>query len=967
MKLFQNLFSAKWKSKNPDTRKQAILRLNIDENQAIFDEIANNDETSEMRLLAVKRLTSFDRLTHIAKHNTDAKARDLANKILNQILAGHSDATISLDEDTRLEKIQHCNDQKTLEYVALNANSAAIREAAINLVTRESLLGDLAIKDDNREIRKAVTNRISQKSTLERVLKAIKNKDKQISKIIKDKLEAITSAEEKPKQLLARQKSLCLSMEGLGNKGLWERDKTQFDLIISQWKGLESTSSDLKKRFDDAKEEFIKNYNSYLERNEERLIQEAAFLPIKNKKQDLLERLNALLTGPETSSINSLIESHTNLSNEWRNLETLPEDIEADFQKQFADLNSTIRKKIADHERKSKAKSSINRMLKKLDQLIKHPAKSNKNLLSKLESELNNLKIDQEDLLSERAKITAMLEQAKLKLANATEKANKLMDDTVNLVNKVNLEIDSGEINSANQLLKKVQSNIKAIDNLGHKKISELKSASQNCSNRLFELNKWRSWANTPQKERLIAEVEVLIDSDLDPKEIAFLVSQARKNWQKLGPSEKENSQELWEKFNKACEAAYEPCKAVFADEARIRDENLDIRNKFLTDLEKFVENQQWESANWNKIENLFYQSRKEWNNLGIVDKNKRKALNARFNKAHNTLKNQLHAVWQKNLIAKKEIVAQALDAISLEDLDEAINLAKKLQSDWKKIGKVQRSDERELWGLFRSHCDKIFARRDEVREQQKVTDSEVTDNKKALVEKIESLCQTPATNISEVEPEIYRTKKEIDALPSSSPSVDKEIRTKIDQSLHILEIKKEASGRINQVSTLHDLKNKIELLQSIEELVENKKSVNWEESKQKFCALKPLAESHWDEMISERFSQLESGEDIEAMQQKANQNLPLIQNATIQLEIIADIDTPKASAPDRLKVQAERLSNKLQNHEDESQWEAFIQNEANWLLTGPLPAEQLSEFRQRHIAIIEALKKQYSEELHNY
>ena len=98
-----------------------------------------------------------------------------------------------------------------------------------------------------------MANKITQKSTLERVYRTTKTKDKTISRIVKEKLDRINAAEQEPLKLLEQQKSICLNLESLGNKGLWERDKKQFDSICQQWTILETKASDeIKKRFENA-------------------------------------------------------------------------------------------------------------------------------------------------------------------------------------------------------------------------------------------------------------------------------------------------------------------------------------------------------------------------------------------------------------------------------------------------------------------------------------------------------------------------------------------------------------------------------------------------------------------------------------------------------------------------------------------------------------------------------------------
>ncbi|MDH3325106.1 MAG: DUF349 domain-containing protein [Gammaproteobacteria bacterium] len=972
MKLFQNLFTPKWKNKNSDTRKQALIQLSHDDNQAIFSEVVNNDTVSELRLLAVKRINSLDELVNIATHNSDDNVRDLAYRLSSQILAGISDSKRKeiINESSRIEKIRLIEDQKSLEFIAEKGDTSAIRLAAISKVSRESLLGDLAINDEDPQIRQHVAEKLHQKSTLDRVLKAIKNKDKHISKIIKTKLEQIIADEQRPKLVLAKQKALSLSMEQLGKKGLWERDKTQFDHLMEQWKELANDNQlDLQARFDTATTQFQENYNNYLERNEARLKQEAALLPIKQAKQSLIDQLKQLLLSLSSADSNAteLSQQLHTLDHDWHSIEKLPDDIEQDFGNQFQDVIKSIKNGIKRLQSAAQAGTSLQALHDQITQLLKQRNKLKQNKITGFDQKLNAIQTDDPTLLQLKTDIKDLIKTAESIVERNESKSNELFVLTENLLATMDNHISNGEIKSANDSQKIILANIKQLDKLGHNNLNKLKAQSSEISSKLFELNKWRSWANTPQKERLINEIEALIDSDTAPKEVAFLVSKARKEWQQLGPSEPDSSQELWERFSKACDTAYEPCKAVFDDEAKIREDNYTKRVTFLDDLETFIDNANWDKVDWSKVENLHQQSRIEWQNLGLVDKNKRKTINSRFNNAQDKLRAHLISEWSKNQKLKEDIVEKSRALIEHEDLNTAIHSAKNLQAQWKNIGRVQHQVERKLWAELRDSCDKIFARRDSAKQQKQADDKELILQKETLCMQLETLCNAPAIQIADNREAIFQIKKTVSALPSSNENLDKEIKARISQALHIFEIKQDASSRINQINSLSVLKSKIELVQELEKSVETNAAIDWDVATSQYSLLGNVADDHWNTIIDRRFNTLRDEMDSTRLSELANSNLSIIRTSTIQLEIIAEIDTPESNSSERLKIQTQRLNDKLNNHTDENQWDAFINTETNWLLTGPLPATELQSYKDRHAAVINELKTQYSEELENY
>jgi len=973
MKIFQNLFSPKWKSKNSETRKNALIALAIEENQTIFETIVSSDDVSDIRLLALKRISRVEQIEHIAENNSDQKTRELANKLLHEFLAGtsHSSVIKAITEQERIDKISLCNEQICIEFVAQNGASSEIRAIAIAKVSREALLGDLVIKEANRNIRLTIAEKITQKSTLERVLKAIKNKDKQISKVIKTKLDDIIAAELRPKQLLDKQKSLCLSMEQIGKKGLWERDKIQFDQLTTQWAKLANSDVlDLQNRFTNASQIFSKNYKDYLARNAERLQQEAALQPLREEKESLLKQLTQLLSlvsEQSVSSVDELKNSVQSLNKQWKVLESLPSDLETEYESQYRDISRNIKNHLSGIQNANRTQSTLSSVQTDVEFILKKPSRLSEEKINQLNSKLASIDSNDENISEKLDTVKNLLVKASTVLAQSVKKSNELYKKTKTLIDDLYEKIENGQISEANSNQKTIISNIKQLERFGHKQLTAIKSQSTETSNKLFELNKWRSWANTPQKQRLVEEMEALVDADIDPKEIAFMVSNARKQWQKLGPSERETSKTLWERFNKACDSAYKPCKTVFANEAKIRNENFSKRIDFLNDLETFVSQENWQPVNWGKVENLFQQSRNEWNNLGTIDKSKRKALNTRFNNAHNNLKAHLIKEWDRNLVIKQEIVKNALLAVTEENLDDAINTAKKLQQQWKSTGRIQRHQETELWTKFRGSCDEIFARRDALKQQQKSDELDNENSKLSLCENLEQLCSAPITQISKNVEKVFALKKQISALPASNNKLDNDIKSRIDSALKTLDFRRESATRIDQIHLLQKLKQKIELVQQLEQLLEKEESINWETTTEKFGSLDPIVDDNLSSAINQRYDALKDTSNWSQFAESVSSNLKTIQNSTIQLEIIAEVDTPAASAPDRLKIQTERLANKLNHRQDENQWEAFIQAETNWLLTGPLPSTELADFRSRHSIVIDAMKEQYTEELENY
>jgi len=451
-----------------------------------------------------------------------------------------------------------------------------------------------------------------------------------------------------------------------------------------------------------------------------------------------------------------------------------------------------------------------------------------------------------------------------------------------------------------------------------------------------------------------------LIDGDLPAKEVAFLVSKSRKEWQQLGPSERQSSQALWERFNKACELAYEPCKSVFEDEAKIRQENYGIRIKFLDDLEAFVNQADWQTVNWVKVENLYQQSRTEWQNLGPVDKNKRKNLNSRFSEAHNALKAKLHDEWNKNFAVKEEIVNTAKNLVDHDNLNEAIQQAKALQTKWRSAGRVQHYKEKQLWSDFRESCDKIFARRETAKQQQQEDQKQLDEKKLTLCKELESLTEVSADSINENANKILQLKKEILAVASADKGNEKKLRDRVNHAMHVFELKQDTYQRIQQVKALSDLNKLSMTVVSLEDANETDEQ-RISDAHQSIIQIK---NADWTRQLNKRLDDI-NNQSISKEQVNANDRK--LHSIIIQMEILAEVETPAEDAAERLTVQAERLSHHLTSSEEISQWDSFIESETQRIMCGPTSAEQKLKLKTRHKKVIESMQSLYPEELKNY
>lgn len=122
------------------------------------------------------------------------------------------------------------------------------------------------------------------------------------------------------------------------------------------------------------------------------------------------------------------------------------------------------------------------------------------------------------------------------------------------------------------------------------------------------------------------------------------------------------------------------------------------------------------------------------------VDFRDNRQVQKRFDDLLKNLERPLDEERQKNEAAKQAIVERAQALIDHEPLQEAMDQAKALQSEWKRIGITRHREDRKLWQAFRQACDQIFKRRDAQRSAQQQATEKADADARAVVAKYRDL-----------------------------------------------------------------------------------------------------------------------------------------------------------------------------------------------------------------------------------
>jgi len=229
---------------------------------------------------------------------------------------------------------------------------------------------------------------------------------------------------------------------------------------------------------------------------------------------------------------------------------------------------------------------------------------------------------------------------------------------------------------------------------------------------KLNELKKWKDFAVAPKRAELIADMEALIGSSEPPKVIGVRIKQLQDDWKVISKGVVSDSQADWERFHRAADLAYQPCRAYYESLAKQRQANLLQRQSLLERLKNFEAAQSSDNPDWRTMAVVLREAPQEWRRYSQVDRAASAKVQEEFDLVLGRLQERLQGWYAQNKAEKQSLIERAKQLRTKSDNREAVDGAKHLQQLWKQVGVVERDQEQSLWNEFREQCDAVFSTR---------------------------------------------------------------------------------------------------------------------------------------------------------------------------------------------------------------------------------------------------------------
>ena len=441
-----------------------------------------------------------------------------------------------------------------------------------------------------------------------------------------------------------------------------------------------------------------------------------------------------------------------------------------------------------------------------------------------------------------------------------------------------------------------------------------------NVSKQIEEISDWEHYIATPRKQQLLSEITQLVTSPMDnPNEQADKVKQYRKIWNSLGHADEELDHELNAQFNLVCEDAFAPCRLFYAEQEKLREQHLVTRNDIISQAKALADSMIQEGEDdtvidFKLLDGQLNKLQQRWQQAGEVDRQRYQKLYRQFKSTLQPIKKSIKSFHDANGCKKQTLINTAEQQLEIEDIYQAIDTVKELQQQWRIIGFAGTNQESKLWQKFRAINDQVFAKRDLFKTTQQ---SEVA----LLATQFNQTLNTIKADFSDEQLESSKDQAEklLAEVKNNKPIIKSVV---VEVELFIKEIANklaviESKAEQDSWRSLFILLNKIakdekviDLEQLVDECSDDYHNVNL----------------FWQKRLQEHLSL------------KTNVKMKEREVKTLEIEILAKVDSPKECSGQRLAVQISLMQEQML-----SGGEVDLPNSlVDWLRLGKLTASDI-------------------------
>jgi len=778
---------------------------------------------------------------------------------------------------------------------------------AVNQAQDEETLLKLASEGATTQVRQAAAEKIHSRDCLENLSKLAKQKDKNVFKIVKAKLDVFRAADQELAEVETTAKRLCEKMEKHSYLEADAMFKAKLAVLQQAWQQVEQSASKATQLA----------YTKALAACEEKIHAKAQAIADEEERQVLDDQAVALAES-------TLVETQK-LAATFFAVPSWTGDLFREQESKINELGNAMRLAMnrnlpleyilkSFEQRKQQA-------LNLLDQL--NVSGSPQELLAKIKSvdEANELQAYQDKLNSllrsakefggEAVEAVAAVKQEFAAWLDQRRKVEQRVKDSMRefseLLRKGIWAAEQGFVRKARAIQKDLQTKVASFTELPKGLQNKLEEFEQ----QLEKLGDWHEFAVTPKKEALITQMQALIETNMLPADKATKIHDLQDSWKEVSKGGQQQDDHLWNEFQQSSQLAYAPCKEFFEQQAAEREAHLQKRQEMVGQLKTYLEKYDWENAVWKDVEQTLKTARQEWQTYWPVPRKAGNDLQKEFEVLMENLFNKMSYAYDANKQLKQSLVDQAKQLVAHVDIREACESVKTLQVNWKAIGKTWFKEDHALWNEFRQACDAVFSRRQEEANAAQVQRQAVLDQANQFINQLRHITTQDITDVSAIKTQMDDVQKQFSELDLPR-----------DQTKNLQQSLQKAVSGVNDKIRLHKQEAEKNRWQSIYVAIKQLSAlelsiVEGTASDARFDAVSSLitANTDWPKniatLLQSRLAQAKTltSADVESSTKKLSE-------LVLRADILAGRESPDDEKPARMRYQVQQMQQGLGRRE---------------------------------------------------
>lgn len=854
---------------NPAVRKEVVKRSK-DLSRDKCAEIARTDSDIETRKSALARADSIDLYAEFLDHD------QLGNFCREQI-AEKIDEQHHLASDLRILPLRF---SKRVDPQLVVADLKNIESAADQ--------AKVVVGMPLRAMRVDVTNLIYSERTLVEIEKSSRAKDKSLNRLVRGKLQNLKTLEGSRKELLERAERAITTAQSL-NVADAHYD-TQRTAIEKEWENCLQDARTINQQLTSFQRDLI-DIESLEQRLPTRLTTEQAENVQRPQFDVILKQLQ-----DSTLSDRAIEDCETAWLNALK-IEPAPKAI-AD---QFYQLANAKRRELKKVQDQSSERTEIEKLITPIK--FQEPDARTRSwryvwrIQAEAKARLRDIQQCQKKLRARTSSddsaefLPKLVDMENSLTSDILDRISQLRDDIVVQIesNFASLHkfLEGGELQRAQS----AERNISAmIQRLPRPAQGKYKSQLAPISGEIKQLFGWQQFAESPKRQVLCEEVEELVENPLAPQEQFNRIRDLREAWNQLGPARSREDRSYQTRYEEAAAAAFKVCEAWFEKLAAVRAKNLEERTSICESLESFLEDYDWDHADWKSVNKTLRTAQGEWRKLIPIDKRYAKKINTRFRTVTGELESRLETNWIARAEEKQKIIDEVKEALADENssVGDLIDFVKAAQERWRNIGSAGNQREQPLWEEFRNRCNEAFDLLTTQREQRRSEISENVERGENIVKELESKVFTEDASLNELD-----------------MSLVNQIRNQLTQ----LDLPQRVQGRLNEKlkNISSELKRKVDVLETQQTTATLRDLLDLEDQIAHF-------EHEGEPVDDDLLSSIPGASSLFRIRSAdvADKSTIAIHELVLRAEVLADLPSPTEDSGKRMQVQVARLQHGL-------------------------------------------------------